>query len=549
MKGNLFWLIFLVRFWRFCNGNDDDMFHGMIDLVGGEGDGEEDVSEEEMEVPFDPTTRNNFNVFKNSLPQHLLTVPLQSQEVLLDLVDLYLQEKNKILPYEIFHERENRVSSHSSLVTDVNIAVIFIGFPASSISRMKELWFEKLRRSDHLQGLLSSTFEEILHTPSRLQIQHQFHVIDTSFHLDSAIVSFLNAIALRKSSTSPHFYLNAWEVDDLLTSLKDTLFDSTTATNGEREIKPDLTFCILNLDLLQGRNSSAILPHYSYRNGFSYEDMTRMKESDSIRSAAGQVVRMISHKSRMIVDGLESKLSLSGGDLPTAPSGNEKMKLHTDKIRASKKWATALQEKVEKMKEVAFEQRILSILSNDKRSPVFESYRHILAREILSNEMQTSFDESSSQSFQRRHGVDSCETDLWTGGNGVIWLDVRATEGRLSLTLIVSPLPSPVCQFLLSRSQEHLTLPTPINHSIITISSERAVPRATQGQSIALRTVSTSTPRSSTPSNCTTLIALSCSLISLRPALQSELFTTSRPLPRRTSVSFISNKFSTKSTP
>lgn len=79
---------------------------------------------------------------------------------------------------------------------------------------------------------------------------------------------------------------------------------------------------------------------------------------------------------------------------------------------------------------MTFEERILSILSNVKQSPVYESYRHILAREILSNDMQTSFDDSNSQYFQRLHGVDSCETDLWTGTSGVIWLDVRAAEGR-----------------------------------------------------------------------------------------------------------------------
>jgi hypothetical protein len=343
-KGNLFWLIFVVNFGRLCHGNDDLIFAGMKDTNGGE-----ENEEEEREVSFEATTRNNFIVFKNSLPKNLLTIPLQSQEVLLDLVDLYIQEKNKILPYEIFHEREARVSRHSSLVTDVNVAIIFIGFPSNSISRMKELWFEKLRRSDHLQGLLSSALEEVLETPSRVQIQHQFHALETSFHLESAIASFLDAIALKKSSTSPHFYLNAWEVDDLLTSLKDTLFDSSTSE--DKEIKPDLTFCILNLDLLQGRNTSAILPHYAYRNGFAHEDMARMKESDAIRHAAGQVVRILPHKSRMIVDGLESKHSLSGSEIPTG--ARTKKEFQTDKVRTSKKWATVLKEKLEKVKEVS----------------------------------------------------------------------------------------------------------------------------------------------------------------------------------------------------
>lgn len=357
MKGSVLWFVFLVQWqgWRLCNGNDDDIFHGMIDIPSaGEAESHEALQseEEEREAPFDPTTRNTFQIFKDSLPRNLLTTPLQAQETLLDLVDLYLQEKRKILPYELFYERQDRVSTHVSLVTDVNIAVLFVGFPASSISRMKELWFEKLRRSDHLQNLLSSTFEEILHSPSQLQVQHQFHAIETSIHLDSAIASFLNAIALKKSSTSPHFYINAWEVDDLLTSLKDTLFDSTVGNDEEKEIKPDLTFYILNLDLLQGKNTSAILPHHTYRNGFAYEDMTRMKQSDSIRHAAGQVVRMIPHKSRVIVDGSESKLSLNQGEIPTGPSGNRK-KIQTDKIRESKKWATILKENVEKMKEAS----------------------------------------------------------------------------------------------------------------------------------------------------------------------------------------------------
>jgi hypothetical protein len=61
---------------------------------------------------------------------------------------------------------------------------------------------------------------------------------------------------------------------------------------------------------------------------------------------------------------------------------------------------------------------------------VLERYRHVLARDILSSEIQTPYDESEeAQQRPRRHGVDSCETDLWTGSDGVVWLDVRAAEG------------------------------------------------------------------------------------------------------------------------
>ena len=77
---------------------------------------------------------------------------------------------------------------------------------------------------------------------------------------------------------------------------------------------------------------------------------------------------------------------------------------------------------------MTLEQRVLAILLNEKKSSVYENYKHILAREILSGDsMQTSFDENDLT--HKSNGIENCGTDLWTGVNGVVWLDLRAEEG------------------------------------------------------------------------------------------------------------------------
>lgn len=44
--------------------------------------------------------------------------------------------------------------------------------------------------------------------------------------------------------------------------------------------------------------------------------------------------------------------------------------------------------------------------------------------------MQTSFNENSNSNI-KSNGKEDCGTDLWTGVNGVAWLDLRAEEGMI----------------------------------------------------------------------------------------------------------------------
>lgn len=452
----LFFLSFLSisgHFFVQCNivAYGDDQIDQNI-MTGGfekvEEKGKETEEEEEEEIPYIPSTKNDFLQFKYTLPENLLQVPLQLQETLLNFIDLYQEEKRSILPYEVFHQRENQVYNYASMTNKLNVALLFLGFPSTSLPRIKELWFDNLVRTDHLHGLkASSRFQELLHTPSRIQFKHQFHVIETSFHLQSVFTSYLNRLASKKSAN--HYYLNAWEVDHLLTSLTEKLFENDP-------IKPDLTFCIINLELL-GDNStdSSSQPaavSYSYKNGFSKEDMARLKESESIRLLAGQVVRSLPHKSRVIIDDKHSEFTLNA-DVPSilssssSSSSSNELKLGTDKIRESKKFAASLEKTLTSASEnsvLSLENRVLSILQNDQKSSVYDSYRHILARDILFSNMQTIYDEADVSTQERPHGVDSCETDLWTGSNGVVFLDVRADEGNLSLSSLLISIVPPV---------------------------------------------------------------------------------------------------------
>jgi hypothetical protein len=307
--------------------------------------------EEDTDPPYEPSTRNDFIHFKNSLPENILSIPLGQEELLLHFIELYNEEKNKIFPYEIFHERENRAQLYGSLTANINVAVVFLGFPATSLPRMRELWFNQLMRTDHLEGVASSSREDVLHAPGRVHLKHHFHVMETSLHLESTLISSLEAIAQLKSPDSDEYYLNAWEVDALLTSLKEAIFQSD-------QPQPAMTFYILNLDLLaaQTSNSSSTSPSprsYSYSNGYSRHDMNQIKQSEAVRQAAGQVVRLFPHKSRVIVDEATTEFPLNSGEPVTASSGSsgdrEGIKFETDKIRSSKAWAASVKENLEKV--------------------------------------------------------------------------------------------------------------------------------------------------------------------------------------------------------
>ena len=164
-----------------------------------------DDHDNDDEAPYVPTTRNDFQQFQNSLPVELLKEPLAQQETLLNLIDLYLLEKEKIFPYEIFRERRDRALNYASFTTHVDIGVIFLGFPANSLPRMREMWFDQLSRIDHIRGVTSSQ-EDILHIPGRVHIKQKFHVIETSLHLETALIKYINQLAYPKSSNSNEYY-------------------------------------------------------------------------------------------------------------------------------------------------------------------------------------------------------------------------------------------------------------------------------------------------------------------------------------------------------
>ena len=70
------------------------------------------------------------------------------------------------------------------------------------------------------------------------------------------------------------------------------------------------------------------------------------------------------------------------------------------------------------------------ILTNPDKNPVFDQYRHILARAILTKGvMMEDTPTSNARDFMSRTD-NVCGTSGWAGSSGVAWLDLNVGAGE-----------------------------------------------------------------------------------------------------------------------
>jgi len=358
--------------------------------------------DDDIETEIPKTTRNEFNQFLSSMPNGVLSAPLEDEEILLDLIDAYSREKSNIFPYEMFHVHEREASAwYSDIEVDVHTGVAFFGFPDNTLPRFRELWFNELMRSDKLVGLVG-TADDIMHAPGRVSVKHHFHLVDTSFHADDAIQKYISKIA-RKSGDDfgAEYYINAWEMEHALQSMKDIILRPNHGRGDVKE-KPSVMIFVLNLaGILDGAS-------YTYVNGFSPGDMELLRQCPECRELAGQVLRSLPASTRRVVDANSTHLSLgdpvSLKDLePAAPApvepnswdywANEDQqpekehdgKFEVNEVRSSKAWARSFVDSMDRS-EYSLEKRVLNILRNNNDDPVYDIYRHELARSIITRD-------------------------------------------------------------------------------------------------------------------------------------------------------------------
>ena len=271
-------------------------------------------------------TKEDFETFISSLPRDILKDQISVQTSLFELLNSYKENKAELFPYEHFHPNEHYgdYGEYHALEAEVNIGVVFVGFPDNSIPRIRDLFFNDLERRDHLHiGEEQAKHVHATASPGSAMINHQFHVVDTSFHADEAIRRYMrqllrpqHQLAVDDSATSASrskYYLNVWELEEALESLNWHMQHHLNEDNKLKKKRPSLTMYVLNLDLDleldvnidQDLNINPELDidpksfrsgfhnkhSYSYLNGYSPRDLDQIRRNTTCLELAKKLLK------------------------------------------------------------------------------------------------------------------------------------------------------------------------------------------------------------------------------------------------------------------
>lgn len=269
-------------------------------------------------------TKSDFETFTLSLPKNSLQDEISVQISQFEILNSYREQKDDILSYDRFHPNEHYgdYGEYHALEAEVNVGVVFVGFPDNSIPRIRDLFFNDLERRDHLHiGEQRARHVHVSESPGSAMINHQFHVVDTSFHADEVIRRYMRLLLrpqhhleVGKSpsdSNSGHYYLNVWELEEALESLNWHMQHHLNDNNVQKKKRPSLTMYVMNLDLdldlgvnvdldLNINPDMDIDPKrfdpsthkhsYSYRNGFSASDLDHIRRDEACFELAKKLV-------------------------------------------------------------------------------------------------------------------------------------------------------------------------------------------------------------------------------------------------------------------
>ena len=223
---------------------------------------------------------------------------------------------------EIHNDKDKKVDNnkplHDFLTFDVHIDVVLIGFPASAVELMRDVWFGSMNREDifsaHLDGLESAPL------PGGLKQRHNFHLVQTSFHVADVLRNrferlLLTSHELRRKGKGGDkgeegegepLWVNAWEVEELLSSLTEVVSASHRSAHStspdDPPLQPHGTVYVFNLDLQHiwdkinnnkinnNKINNKNIPRYSYRAGFSETELQHLAHSTLVLTQAEKVL-------------------------------------------------------------------------------------------------------------------------------------------------------------------------------------------------------------------------------------------------------------------
>jgi len=263
--------------------------------------------------PFVLKLWSDFDVLANDIHRGPFQNVLEIQRNMLKEIEAYGESKDafshstqiKRTSTKNVNEKLNTTS------TDIDVDLVFIGFPASAVDMIRNKWFNPLHREDLLFGSIHDSKyhqTEISEFPGLLTNKYHFHLVQISFHVENALRSSLRQLLRPTKFKSQNlldvadYYLNSWEVEDLFDTLSKDIISSHNviiAADGEsipittKGKYPATTIFILNMEnflpleydsLKNGgserQESSKI--SYSYKSGFTAPDIEEMASNEDI---------------------------------------------------------------------------------------------------------------------------------------------------------------------------------------------------------------------------------------------------------------------------
>jgi hypothetical protein len=222
---------------------------------------------------------------------------LQMEGLLLDTVSRFIEADHTLNepPESHFLNIENENSnSHANanmddslIYDDIHVDVVFVGFPPSFIEMIRDRWISSLTREEHMKVFLIKDGASIVFDGNG--VRYNFHVIDVAREVNEAIVGRMIELILpipgndkeemkRAHVDTANYYINAWEMDDMLSSLATTIGGGEEIT--DEGAGPAATFYVLKPNLFKD-DTNANMRRYGYVDGFSKKDLHSLLRSEN----------------------------------------------------------------------------------------------------------------------------------------------------------------------------------------------------------------------------------------------------------------------------
>jgi hypothetical protein len=212
--------------------------------------------------------KEDFLNMKNDLPLKAIEDIVLKQNEMIEMLSIYTDLRSKL---------ENAEES-----IDIHNDIVFVGFPASAVESIRSRWFEPLTHTDPVMASVGNN-GHIVTVPGELKIRHHFHLIQISFHVADSLKLYMNQI-LRKDGDKS--YINAWELEEVMDDLSSIIKDTHNLQGKITKSADDILF-VMNIDIKDNKDLK-----YSYKNGFSSDDLKAIIEEKEITVLAEKIIKV-----------------------------------------------------------------------------------------------------------------------------------------------------------------------------------------------------------------------------------------------------------------